>query len=657
MKKIYNILPLLCALLLSACNDEGNETVYLQNVERNTTVTGIYPECGYRGEELTISGTDFGISGELVKVFIGENQFDVLSCEDEEIVVKVPDNATTGKISMEVIGTKVSTDLMYKVLGQPGVSKIDPMYGFVGDNITFEGDNFGTVREAVKVMFAGVEEVAQVVSCENEKFVVKVPEDAVSGKISLMLSKQNVNTPTSDEVPFVVLRRATLAKIEPAEAYCGSEVKITGTSLVSDGIKVYFEDKTAEVVSCTPEELIVKVPAGLATGEALVSVETKYEKIEAKLDFTVRAAATVTGLSVASQYIGKLVTITGQNFGTEASDVVVKLGDKAAKVILCVDDAIVIEVPVVDVYGETILSMAILGVAVNMGEHSAIEVKEAPQVRSVKSSNALAENNLSAKVPFVNGDNVIFTGVGFGTDASKVKVLFGSEEIAPSSVTAATVEAVIPDNFTGTVALKFNGFEDTFGSTELQQVKAGDEITEYILKNYKQPFVGKNGITSGWDAPMYWETNPASQNYNLSSSHASGFYINPNATGNKELEKLGVLVMQAGWDCDVMPNGKIWQTAALPAGNYKVELVIPESIKKGNNEMYFVVATGEASIPDVSAIASSIVLGKCALMGNEKADNFTFTIPSSVKVTIGLLGNLTSKESCAKVSSIKITLQ
>lgn len=668
MKNLYNIiLPFLFSLLLVACGDDGDEIVNLKQEDPAITVTSISPVCGYIGEELTIMGKDFGISPELVKVFVGTSQFYILSCEDEEIRVKVPDGATTGRVSVEIMGEAVNTELVYTVLGQPSVTKVSPAYGFVGDEITIEGDNFGTIKDAVKLLFGNSEIAAQVILCENQKIVVKVPEDATSGSISLTISKQTVNVDPAGFEGFKVVERATLASISPASASRGCEVTLKGTNFGSskENVKVFFGDATesAEILSCTNEEIVAKVPFGITIEETRVSVATQYERVETALDFTVLPDPVVTNIPT-STYAGRQITITGQYFVTSKEDIKVFFGNmkESAEIISCTNTEIVVKLPTDGLIGKVTISLQILGLSVNMGNYEEITILEAPVVKTVKSTNVLSQNNKSAKVPFMKGDNVILTGTGFGTDKDVVKVLFNDTEVTPVSVNATEVIATIPEGFSaGIVKLKYTSFDEPFVGAELQQVKAGDEVTEYILRNYKQPFESEKGITNGWDKPKYWEVNSASQNYKIPTYPSpSGFYINPNNQYSG-----GVLAMQAGWnDHNAMTDAKMWQTASLPAGDYNVELVIEESfLETSARRMYCIVNAGmnENAIPSATdeAINENTVKGFVKFENKKtvrNVQNFNVKLDQGGTVVFGFAASF-DNNACGKISSIKITIQ
>ena len=70
MKKIYNYLfPVFLSLFaLAACDEDNEEIVPMSYTDPVATVTKIDPVEGYVGNEFTVSGSDFGIITEDVKV-------------------------------------------------------------------------------------------------------------------------------------------------------------------------------------------------------------------------------------------------------------------------------------------------------------------------------------------------------------------------------------------------------------------------------------------------------------------------------------------------------------------------------------------------------------------------------------------------------------
>ncbi len=238
MKKIYNYLfPVFLSLFaLAACDEDNEEIVSMSYTDPVATVTKIDPVEGYVGNEFTVSGSDFGIITEDVKVFIGSQEAVVVSCADDAILAKVPESATNGKITVEVFGQRVETDLVYRVLGKPGVSVVKPSYGFPGASIVFEGQEFVSSKTLYTLTFGTSTDKAEIVGTPTDtEFTAKVPETAVSGVMALIMAEQTIDLAS---YPFTVLKHATLdipKEDEPVPSgFAGSKFAITGTNLVQE---------------------------------------------------------------------------------------------------------------------------------------------------------------------------------------------------------------------------------------------------------------------------------------------------------------------------------------------------------------------------------------------------------------------------------------
>ena len=71
---------------------------------------------------------------------------------------------------------------MKPLFGLEGTQKA---WGFVGSEVTFSGSELGGSQEDVKVIFKGATNTpAEIVFWSEEEFKVKVPEGAVSGKLT-----------------------------------------------------------------------------------------------------------------------------------------------------------------------------------------------------------------------------------------------------------------------------------------------------------------------------------------------------------------------------------------------------------------------------------------------------------------------------------------
>ncbi|WP_294548047.1 IPT/TIG domain-containing protein [uncultured Bacteroides sp.] len=577
MKKIYYSLFLLLSLFIwASCDKGGEEIVDLKYEGRAVSVSSISPVAGYVGEELTINGEQFGVSPELMKVFIGENQTEIVSCSEERLVVKVPEGATTGKIILNLLGSTYVSELTYEVLGKPSVTAISPIQGFPDDEITITGNNLGSTLSAVKLIFTGTSGAAQVVSCENTKIVVKVPVKATTGSVDLTISKQHVNTPLSGESgKFTVLQHASFTGVSAESGYRGAKITLQGEGFVGTDekpLKVYFGDVEAEVVSYTDTEIVIIVPEEATDGDNGVMVETAYELIEAVHVFNVLPSPKIINVSSSEEYIGAEITITGENFPEKAENVKVTFGDGEAVIVSNSKTDLVVRVPAPGegIYGEVDLTVSMSDVTFYTGKFT---VKETPYIISVTSANVMNDKLVQV------GDEITVTGRGLTSDAL---VTIGGIEVEPIFINNTEFKVTIPEGFTGgAVVLKYEEISIPITSDdELVLLTDGMDISEFVLQNYKQPFIPESG-TAGTANPVGWLYSDNFKNEGMAWQNGNT-YLHLQTYGNNKKE-----------------NGKLYQVKSLPAGKYRFIIDVAESfLTAGRFTVRFLVTKGNNTFPD-----------------------------------------------------------
>lgn len=641
MKKIYESLFLLLFLIplaITSCDDGGEETVNLKYEGRDIAVTGINPPSGYVGETLEILGQNFGVSQEQAKVYIGDTQVKILSYEDSRIVVEVPGEGTRGKVAVEILGDKVTSELTYDVLGKPGVVSVEPPHGFIGDQIKIKGHDFGTVASLVKVRFAGTAEDAEVYQCVNEEVLVVIPEKAVTGPVKMQISQQDVNVnmgiPGSTNEDFTVLAHADFNAISPASGYRKSPVTLKGKNFVGgvEGIKVFFGKKQAVVSSCSETEIVIAVPDDVEEGDNTVSIETPYEKVSMTRTFTVLPTPTVSRISAEESYVGAEITFTGEKLPENVLDnIQVKFGESEAEVLSCSATELKIKVPapVDGSFGEVDMALIISGLEIYTCKFT---IKETPVITSITSGKLVKA-----------GGEIIIAGERLAS-AVLNKITIGGKEANATSISANEIRATVPDDFAGgKVALTFDGIPlEVVSDMGLVLVTAGMDLTDYVLKNCKSPI---QGIGSGeWQLPADWEMNDMVRN---------------NVAGKQN----DVIAFQRGWGKNALYNAKMWQVAKLPAGKYKLQATCTASniAEKDavKNFAYILIArgTGENDIPNIENIQSS---SNCVYNGDGRQqpgnlETEVIELTETTEIVVGFLINIDANNCYFKVSDMTFT--
>jgi hypothetical protein len=621
MKKIYYLLCLLPLMpLVSSCDDEEAEVVLLQNPESQpVTLSSIAPDYGFVGDQFTLTGTNFGGGVDFIQVFIGENEAEVLTCTDTEVKVLVPKEATTGRISVRFMGQEVNSDLMFRVMGKPSVEQMKPLFGmegaqkawgFVGSEITFSGSELGGSQEDVKVIFKGATNTpAEIVSWSEEEFKVKVPEGAVSGKLTLTVGSQTLNTPYE----FRLVEHAAVSGITPQQGYKGCEVTISGKSLGDETTKgqtkVWFGDKAGTVLSCENEKITVKVPGDLTIGQSYdVKLSTAFETVEQMLKFkVVEEPKDFTG-DIQSGYLANPITLSGTNMPATADALKVMFGDKEGKILEYKDGSLQVEIPSNASIGKVKLSLIDAGVEFVVNDK--FEIKAAPVIEY-------------CDVAVFAGETMKITGANLS--ALPVTVMIGNQQVSSTpSVSDTEITFTVPANLSGDVKVILN-FGENVRPAECEvtvlPAQTGD-ITNYVLENTSSPFAIEGNGLKGWN------TN-------------SIFY------GNPYVEKDGNVWMALNGKNNTW-NGALFQSTTLPKGKYRFSITVAD-VDAGTNRnvVLFAVMEGkDTPFPGISDdpkpghfISQDKLLGVMNIKDQPNpvvaTHSFEMTMDKSLPVTIG----------------------
>ena len=589
MKKIYNLLCWGALLLLASCEEEGTEVIELGTKDPVVSITGISPDYGYVGDEFDVIGENLAGAVDFVKVSIGENVAKVLACTDERITVQIPEDATTGKISVDFFDEKLKTDLMLRVLGQPSVETISRDWGFVGDLITFTGTELGTKAEDIKMIFGDAKVNAPVTEWSETSFTVQVPIGATSGKISLMVYTKQVNTPVDK---FTIRQHAGLTELSPATAYKGAEVTIKGKNFgtTTEGVKVLLGGVEAEVLSCSEEEIKIRIPVSesLEDGkEVAVKVTTPYEEVDGELNLVIKATPVVdadAGISSLEGYVGTVVTVKAANMPETAEQLIVKFGDVQAIVSDYQykdensDATFTVKVPNGVSAGNVQLTMAIGKLQFYDGT---FKINSSPVMNDI------------AETVVLEGESVTIKGTDFGTDKEAVQAYLNETEVEITSIKDDEIKVAVPADFGTTknvkVSLRYADIPTLEGYTVNVMGKNGGDVTAVVLENCQRPFMSREGSQNGvWAIPSGWQLNRDFYAMIYDARDVDGRISFLSSTYDKV-------------NTDVLKNDKMYQVVTLPAGRYKFTLTIPEC-NYGNAaafEVLFGVTRGVATLPDL----------------------------------------------------------
>ncbi len=178
-----------CLFHLSGCFDAVNKVPPF--------IQSITPTSGTAMTQVKITGTDFAPEAAANQVKFNGVGAIVISSNTFDLVVLVPENAGTGKVTVTTAGgTAEGPEFRY--LNPFTIESVEPLLGATGTEVTITGQNFDPLPGGTVVRFNGT--VANIKSLTATKVVAIVPVGAGSGKITVRTAAGLVTGPNFDYI-------------------------------------------------------------------------------------------------------------------------------------------------------------------------------------------------------------------------------------------------------------------------------------------------------------------------------------------------------------------------------------------------------------------------------------------------------------------------
>lgn len=348
LKGIAYIGILIFCFVLNSCSKFGGPASIIPDPVDPTltpvpTIQGINPSKGYAGDTAVLSGTNYSstIADNVVK-FNGVDAA-IISATATSLSVKVPQNGTTGAISLKAKNSETITGPTFTYLPPITITGISPTSDMVGATVTITGTNFSAVRAENIVSFNGI--ICTVSAATPTKLTVIVPQKATSGTIKVTINNHIVTGPVFTVTPTPINGDPAITSISPTKGYPKDTLTITGTNFsttyTDDVVKLNNID--AAVIGATPTQLKVKVPANATNGT--ITIKVINSNVINGPNYSVLKEAVVTSIVPSSAKAGDNVTINGSNFGTSKFTAVRFQSGAYATIVSQADDKIVITIP------------------------------------------------------------------------------------------------------------------------------------------------------------------------------------------------------------------------------------------------------------------------------------------------------------------------
>ena len=647
--KIYSLIGVMAlSSVFYSCESEiDDKIVNLENPSSvNVSVTGITPEYGWTGDQFNVVGENFGGATSFFKVYIGKNETKILSCSDKQVKVVVPDDATSGKVYVEFMGDTISSSFFYKVMGQPSVEAMFPLFGedentkcwaMTGNEITLMGEMLGGAEDDISIKFNKSAMDAEVTSWSENEIKVKVPEDAQSGAITLKVGSQEVNTPFD----FLLVNPLTIESITPEDGYAGCEVKIIGKGFgdtsTLEGTKVWFGDKAGTVKDVNDETITVLAPQNLSEDEYAIKVLTPFEEKTSELEYKVNpdpTGLTATGIEEGSGYLGNIITVTGNNLPESVEDIIVNVGGVDTESVEKTENGFKVRIPTEATTGNGNLLFKYAGRVFTIDTD--FKVKAAPIVNKYE-------------VITVSGETFTIGGTNLNELKDNLTIKFNGTDIDSPNINESEITFTVPttDAYQESVEVELSYGENLieaikFNVAVIPGTSGNNDITSYVLKNAGPTFEKEGGNAN------YWEKN-------------SKFYGNSLITVENESTYLS---MNGG--SSSYYDGALYQNTMLPKGDYTITITVAgDDNAVGRDGVVFGIMDGnDVGFPTLTDSGSpwhfsdktNVLAEKNITEGNNTVPNnhtVTFSLSESKAVRIGF-ATMLNPGNYLYISEIKI---
>lgn len=191
-------------------------------------------------------------------------------------------------------------------VANPEITAVTPAHALKGASISITGKNFSTTTQENEVRFSGNNAVADVLDASATTLTVRVPETAITGKISITVNNRTVTSTQDFVVDEPVL---AITEFQPKQGPFGTTVVISGTKF-GDDVKVTLNNVEATILEKTAAQIRFLVPTNTTLVKHKIRIVSDGAAVESADEFTVTAAGPY------AQWVSKPVNAAPANIYT-----------------------------------------------------------------------------------------------------------------------------------------------------------------------------------------------------------------------------------------------------------------------------------------------------------------------------------------------------
>ena len=327
-KRILSIILISCFFFLfSSCGENSTAP------NTDPTILNLSQNYGLIGSIIDINGKNFGaVQGSGYVEFNGvrTTASDIILWSDIKITVKVPANATTGKLFINVNG-KNSNQFDFTVDIGPYIVSLNPSSFSLGNKFEINGRNFGDNQMGSYVEFARGERpaVSDYESWSDVKIVLSAPSTiTASGKLFVSINGNK----KSNAVEYKINGFPYINDVSPDSVSQGEELTINGSGFGSSKGTSYVNFggfQGSEYSLWSDGKIIVRVPLNLIidTIDVRRSDGKRSNKYYVKILPPEIPPPAINNINPNPATNGQNITITGDYFGSSLANSQVKISN------------------------------------------------------------------------------------------------------------------------------------------------------------------------------------------------------------------------------------------------------------------------------------------------------------------------------------------
>lgn len=290
------------------------------------------PAAGNIGTEVAIKGDHFGVNPAAVQVLLTGRACQVVSAGPNEIRVRVPQGAVSGKFKLIVpdMGS-VESAKAFEVWAPLAVTRMEPMFGMPGTEVKLFGSGF-RAKTSDHTLYLGSQQI-KVEKIEGGALVFKIPAKVADGPVSFRLEVKDRGA-TMVPIPFTVMHSPEISGFKPARGPVGTAVVIEGNyfGTKTNHVRVVLNGQIVPATSVTPTQITLTLPPGATTGQFEVQT-VRRGQAKSKKSFEVFVPVRVTSFLPSMGYSGQTVHLFGSGFAEKANQNSVSLNGVKLKVL------------------------------------------------------------------------------------------------------------------------------------------------------------------------------------------------------------------------------------------------------------------------------------------------------------------------------------